>query len=84
METDHNSSDRPSPPQMAIGWIVAAVLIFLAQRDMRKRSSELVRGPVGVWKVVGLTPPGAVAYLVFGRRRSGASPELDTSGATTT
>ena len=68
-----NAADRngqgPQPIQMAIGWIIAAVLIFLAQRDLRRRPPEAVRGPVAVWRVVAGTPPGAVAYLVVGRRR---------------
>ena len=54
---------------LAVGWIVAAVLIFLAQRDLRRRPPEAVRGPVALWRVVAGVPPGAVAYLVFGRRR---------------
>jgi hypothetical protein len=54
---------------MAIGWIVAALLIFLAQRDLRRRPPEAVRGPVAVWRVVAGIPPGALAYLIFGRRR---------------
>jgi hypothetical protein len=71
---------RPPPIQMAFGWIIAAVLIFLAQRDLGRRSPEAVRGPVALWRVVAGTPPGAVAYLVFGRRRrsSDASSESAT------
>lgn len=53
-----------------VGFIVAAVLIFLAQRDLRKRPPELVRGPVGLWRALAMMPPGAVAYLVVGRRRA--------------
>ncbi len=53
-----------------VGWIIAAVLIFLAQRDLRRRPPELVRGPVGLWKAVAMMPPGAVAYLFLGRRRA--------------
>ena len=64
----------PRVAQMIFGWIVAAVIIFLAQRDLRKRPPELVRGPVGLWKAVAMAPPGAVAYLLFGRRRA-AAPE---------
>ena len=63
---------RPPPIQMAIGWIVAAVLIFLAQRDLKRRPPEAVRGPVALWRVVAGTPPGAVVYLIAGRRRKSA------------
>lgn len=77
---------RPPPIQMAFGWIVAAVLIFLAQRDLGRRPPEAVRGPVALWRVVAGTPPGAVAYLVFGRRRrsSDAAGEaaIDAAAAT--
>jgi hypothetical protein len=54
---------------MVLGWIVAAVLIFLAQRDLRRRPPEAIRGPVALWRVIAGVPPGAVAYLIFGRRR---------------
>ena len=63
---------RPPPIQMAFGWIIAAVLIFLAQRDLRRRPPEAIRGPVAMWRVVAGTPPGAVVYLVVGRRRKSA------------
>ena len=76
--TGDNEAERgdqfPRVAQMIFGWIVAAVIIFLAQRDLRKRPPELVRGPVGLWKAVAMAPPGAVAYLLFGRRRA-AAPE---------
>ena len=69
MNQANHEGQRPAPVQMAIGWIVAALLIFLAQRDLRRRPPEAVRGPVAVWRVVAGIPPGAVAYLIFGRRR---------------
>ena len=52
------------------------ILVILAQRDLRKRPVELVRGKVGVWKAVAMMGPGALAYLLFGRRR--AAPTLTT------
>lgn len=76
MNTADRDGQRPQPIQMAIGWIIAAVLILLAQRDLRRRPPEAVRGPVAVWRVVAGTPPGALAYLVVGRRRmSAAAPD---------
>ena len=69
MNTADRDGQRPQPLQMAFGWVVAAVLIFLAQRDLRRRPPEAVRGPIALWRVVAATPPGAVAYLVVGRRR---------------
>lgn len=75
MNNTTDDQQRPSPIGMALGWVVAALLIFLAQRDLRKRPAEQVRGPVVLWRVVAGTPPGAVAYLVLGRRRS-VSPEI--------
>lgn len=73
MNETTNDQQRPSPARMAIGWVVAAVLIFLAQRDLRRRPPEAVRGPVVLWRVVAGTPPGAAVYLVFGRRRNASS-----------
>jgi hypothetical protein len=68
--------DRSTPAiKKIVGLIVAVVLVILAQRDLRRRPSELVRGRVGVWKVVAMVGPGALAYLLFGRRR--AAPSLN-------
>ena len=68
-ENEEQNEQQPPPIQKIVGFIVGLIIIFLAQRDLRKRSPELVRGKVGVWKVVAMVPPGAVAYFVFGRRR---------------
>ena len=67
----------PAVAQRIVGWIVAAVLIFLAQRDLRNRPAELVRGKVGVWKAVAMVPPGAAAYLLLGRRRAVPAAPLE-------
>jgi hypothetical protein len=86
VNADDAQQQRPPPIQMAFGWIIAAVLIFLAQRDLGRRPPEAVRGPVAVWRVVAGTPPGAVAYLVFGRRRRSSDAvgesEIDTAVVT--
>ena len=69
--------DRSAPAvKRIVGLIVAVVLVIVAQRDLRRRPAELVRGRVGVWKVVAMVGPGALAYLLFGRRR--AAPTLAT------
>ena len=68
-DIDVEQAFRWQPPaKKIVGLIVAAVLIFLAQRDLRRRPPELVRGRVGVWKVAAMVAPGALAYLLFGRR----------------
>jgi len=68
--------DRSTPPvRKIVGLIVAVVLVIVAQRDLRRRPAEPVRGRVGVWKVVAMVGPGALVYLVFGRRR--AAPSLN-------
>lgn len=77
MNAADDQQKRPPPIQMAFGWIIAAVLIFLAQRDLGRRPPEAVRGPVALWRVVAGTPPGAVAYLVLGRRRKPADASGD-------
>ena len=75
----NNNEERPDRSTPAIkkivGLIVAVVLVVLAQRDLRRRPAELVRGRVGVWKVVAMVAPGALVYLLFGRRR--AAPDLN-------
>ena len=75
-----HGQDR-SPIGRVIGWIVGAVLIFIAQRDLRKRPPELVRGRVGVWRAVAMVPPGAVVYLVCGRRRAASQSVTQESAA---
>lgn len=77
-ETEH-ADQCPAAAQKIVGWIVAAILIFLAQRDLRKRPPELVRGRVGLWKAVAMVPPGAVAYLLLGRRRAVPPVPLESS-----
>ncbi len=81
-ETEH-ADKCPAAAQKIVGWIVAAVLIFVAQRDLRKRPAQLVRGKVGVWKAVAMVPPGAVAYLLLGRRRTVEAMPLEVPISTT-
>jgi len=80
VDIDAERTDRYArAAKKIVGLIVAAVLIFVAQRDLRRRPAELVRGRVGVWKVVAMAGPGALAYLLFGRRRAAttmATPDL--------
>jgi len=77
VDSDDERRDRCTPAiKKIVGLIVAAVLVILAQRDLRRRPTVLVRGRVGVWKVVAGVGPRALAYLVFGRRR--AAPTLVT------
>jgi hypothetical protein len=77
VDNNDERRDRCTPASKKIvGLIVVVVLVILAQRDLRKRPPELVRGRVGVWKVVAMVGPGALAYLLFGRRR--ATPTLAT------
>jgi hypothetical protein len=51
------------------GFIIGLIIVFFAQRDLRRRSPELIRGSLTVWRIAAMVPPGAVAYLLFGRRR---------------
>ena len=76
VDNNDERRDRSTPAvKKIVGLIVAVVLVVLAQRDLRRRPAELVRGRVGVWKVVAMVGPGALVYLVFGRRR--AAPDLN-------
>jgi hypothetical protein len=87
MATADERGQRPPTIQLAIGWVFAAIVIFLAQRDLSRRPPEAVRGPVALWRVVAGIPPGAVAYLLLGRRRmsadasNGAVAAADPTGA---
>ena len=81
VDNNGERKDRCTPTtKRIVGLIFAVVLVILAQRDLRRRPAELVRGRVGVWKVVAMVGPGALAYLLFGRRRATstlATPNLN-------
>lgn len=73
-ETAEQTERRQPPPEIAqklVGWIISAILVYFAQRDLRKRPAELVRGRVLIWRIAAATPLGAVVYLLFGRRKAG-------------
>jgi hypothetical protein len=78
VDNEAEQTDRSAPAvKKIVGLIVSVVLVLLAQRDLRKRPAELVRGSVRVWKVVAMVGPGAVAYLLFGRRSVASTVVLD-------
>jgi len=74
---EDEGTNRSVPVKKIVGLIVAVLLVLLAQRDLRKRPAELVRGSVRLWKVVAMVGPGAVAYLLFGRRKVASTVALD-------
>jgi len=47
---------------------IQAVLATLAQRDLGSRTSDQLRGPKWLWRLLTLNTVGAVAYLAVGRR----------------
>lgn len=77
VETETQETERSIPVKKIVGLVVSVILVLLAQRDLRKRPAELVRGSARVWRVVALVGPGAVAYLLFGRRKVASIPVLD-------
>ncbi len=77
VDKDDERTDRYTPAaKKIVGLIIAVVLVILAQRDLRRRPAELVRGRVRVWKVVAMVGPGALAYLLFGRRMATPTPAM--------
>ena len=84
VDSSGERKDRCAPAiKKILGLTIAVILVILAQRDLRKRPAELIRGRVGVWKVVAMVGPGALAYLLFGRRRPTpilATPNLNDIG----
>jgi len=70
VEDEEDHSPGMAEMQKVVSFIIGIVLVILAQRDLRKRDPEMVRGPIKAWRVVALTPPGAVTYLIFGRRKA--------------
>ncbi len=47
---------------------VSLVVIFTAERDLRRRPQAQVRGSKRLWRLVSLNALGAAAYLRYGRR----------------
>ena len=68
MNETEGVQQRPSPAGMAVGWVIAALLIFLAQRDLRRRSPEAVRGPAEILEL--LKHNGVEVYSLFLDRES--------------
>lgn len=51
---------------------VQVVLASLAWRDLNRRPPEAVRGPKLLWRIaVSVNAGNALAYWVFGRKRTG-------------
>ncbi len=54
---------------VAAAWAAIAALLVFVQWDLERRQDTDIRGRKDVWKRVAMVPPGAVAYLLLGRRR---------------
>ena len=55
---------------VSAGLALALALVFTAERDIQRRPDAEVRGSKLVWRVLCTNASGAVAYLLWGRRRS--------------
>ncbi len=49
---------------------VSLALVAAAERDIRRRPADQVRGSKGIWRLVCLDALGAVSYYLWGRRPS--------------
>jgi hypothetical protein len=70
-EPSRASTAGPSPLRRKIA--TAAILVSLgivgvAQRDLKRRPSEQVRGNRLLWRLLSLNALGAIAYFRWGRR----------------
>jgi hypothetical protein len=54
---------------VAAAWAAIGTLLFFVQRDLERRPDAGIRGRKEVWRRATMLPPGAIAYLLFGRRR---------------
>jgi hypothetical protein len=62
-----------SPPQQVLALlsiVVSLVLVSAAERDLRRRPDEEIRGDKRLWQLVCLNALGAVGYFAWGRRSS--------------
>ena len=56
---------------IVVGSIIELTLTAFALKDLRSRSSDQVRGPKWLWRLLAFVQPvGPVSYLVLGRKRS--------------
>jgi hypothetical protein len=52
-----------------VGAAIELVLTTVALKDLRSRTSDELRGPKWLWRLVSFVQPvGPIAYLLFGRR----------------
>ncbi len=70
MSTKKRFSERSKPAKAALLGLTAVSVgtVLTAERDLRQRPDEQVRGSKRVWRLVSLNALGAAAYLRFGRR----------------
>jgi hypothetical protein len=58
------------PPVIAAPLIAISVgIVAFAERDLRTRSATQVRGNKRIWQLASLNALGAIAYLIYGRRK---------------
>jgi hypothetical protein len=73
MERRKSWNDLSPSQQRAIvaAGVVQLLLAAAALQDLRRRPSEQVRGPKGLWAAVAafVNTVGPIAYVAFGRRR---------------
>jgi hypothetical protein len=72
MESRKSWNDLSPSQQRAIvaAGVVQLLLATAALLDLRRRPSEQVRGPKGLWVAAAfVNTVGPLAYLAFGRRR---------------
>ena len=63
-----------------VGASIEVALTATALIDLARRPAQQVRGPKGLWALgIFVQPVGPVSYLVFGIRRGGTVPALNTT-----
>lgn len=65
--------DEGQRRMVVVGAVIQVTLQFLALRDLRRRPTELVRGPKWAWvPATSVNFFGPIAYFLVGRRRTPA------------
>lgn len=51
-------------------FVVSAVIVVSAERDLQRRPAEQIRGSKGAWRLLCLNALGALTYFRWGRRET--------------
>lgn len=75
-------TSSPAQARAVVQGLINLVLVILTVRDIRRRSDAEINGNRKRWMLAAFAPPlGPIAYLVFGRKHSPQTSEVQLEAA---